>query len=209
MLYPFVKRLFDIAGSLLGLVFLSPLMLWIALRIRREMGPPAIFSQVRAGEGGKPFTLYKYRTMTDERDKEGEPLPDEKRLTPFGRWLRSTSLDELPQLWNILRKEMSFVGPRPLLLEYVPLYDDRQRRRLEVPPGVTGWAQVNGRNAISWPRKFELDVWYVDNRSLLLDGKILLLTIAKAAGREGISASGEATMPRFTGNEVDEREKDS
>ena len=115
--------------------------------------------------------------MTDERDKEGEPLPDEKRLTPFGRWLRSTSLDELPQLWNILRKEMSFVGPRPLLLEYVPLYDDRQRRRLEVPPGVTGWAQVNGRNAISWPRKFELDVWYIDNRSLLLDGKILLLIL--------------------------------
>ena len=191
----------DITGSALGLLIFSPLMLWVAVRIRREMSPPALFSQMRAGRDGKPFRLYKYRTMTNERDERGELLPDEARLTPLGLWLRRTSLDELPQLWNVLKGDMSLVGPRPLLLEYVPLYNKEQRRRLDVPPGITGWAQINGRNAISWKEKFRLDVWYVDNRSIALDIRIILLTIKKVLVREGISAAGEATMPRFTGDD--------
>lgn len=191
----------DITGSALGLLIFSPLMLWVAVRIRREMSPPALFSQMRAGRDGKPFRLYKYRTMTNERDERGELLPDEARLTPLGLWLRRTSLDELPQLWNVLKGDMSLVGPRPLLLEYVPLYNKEQRRRLDVPPGITGWAQINGRNAISWNDKFLLDVRYVDNRSIALDIKIILLTIKKVLVREGISAAGEATMPRFTGDD--------
>ena len=198
--YSAVKRLIDIAGSAFGLLLFSPLMLWAAVRIRREMSPPALFTQLRAGRDGKPFKLYKYRTMTNERDEQGELLPDEARLTQLGIWLRRTSLDELPQLWNVLKGDMSLVGPRPLLLEYVPLYNKEQRRRLDVPPGITGWAQINGRNAISWKQTFELDVWYVDNRSIVLDIKIILLTIKKALAREGISAAGEATMPRFTGD---------
>ena len=200
MLYPLLKRTMDVAGSAIGLVLFSPLMLWLSHKIRREMGPPALFAQRRAGRDGKPFLLYKYRTMTNARDEKGELLPDEARLTELGRWLRATSLDELPQLWNVLRGDMSLVGPRPLLLDYVPLYNKTERRRLDVPPGITGWAQINGRNAISWPQKFALDVWYVENKSIILDIKIVLLTIKKAVKREGISAAGEATMPRFTGS---------
>ena len=200
MLYPLLKRTMDVAGSAIGLVLFSPLMLWLSHKIRREMGPPALFAQRRAGRDGKPFLLYKYRTMTNARDEKGELLPDEARLTELGKWLRATSLDELPQLWNVLRGDMSLVGPRPLLLDYVPLYNKTERRRLDVPPGITGWAQINGRNAISWPQKFALDVWYVENKSIILDIKIVLLTIKKAVKREGISAAGEATMPRFTGS---------
>jgi lipopolysaccharide/colanic/teichoic acid biosynthesis glycosyltransferase len=189
----------DIVCGAAGLVIFSPLMLWIALCVRREMSPPAIFVQERAGLKGRPFKLYKYRTMTDERDEQGELLPDERRLTGLGRRLRSTSLDELPQLWNVLKGDMSLVGPRPLLMEYVPLYSGTQRKRLDVKPGITGWAQINGRNSISWPEKFALDVWYVEHASILLDIRILLSTIRKAAAREGISAAGEATMPPFKG----------
>ncbi len=194
------KRLFDVAGAALGLLLLSPVMLTVAVCVRRRMGPPAVFVQTRAGRGGRPFALYKFRSMTDERDPEGNLLPDAERLTPLGRFLRRTSLDELPQLWNVLRGDMSLVGPRPLLTQYVPLYDVRQRKRLDVRPGITGWAQVNGRNALSWPAKFELDVWYVEHRSTRLDLKIILLTIKKVLTREGISAPGEDTMPPFEGN---------
>ena len=194
------KRLFDVAGAALGLLLLSPVMLTVAAGERRPMAPPAVFVQTRAGRGGRPFALYKFRSMTDERDPEGNLLPDAERLTPLGRFLRRTSLDELPQLWNVLRGDMSLVGPRPLLTQYVPLYDARQRKRLDVRPGITGWAQVNGRNALSWPEKFELDVWYVEHRSTGLDLKIILLTIKKVLAREGISAPGEDTMPPFEGN---------
>lgn len=194
-----IKRLMDIVGAAVGLLLLSPLLLLLALMVRRRMGPPAIFAQARAGRGGRPFVLYKFRTMTDARDVTGELLPDEARLTPFAQFLRRTSLDELPQLWNVLKGDMSLVGPRPLLLQYVPLYSERQRRRLDVRPGITGWAQVNGRNALSWPEKFELDIWYVDHRSLWLDAKILFMTVKKILAREGISAPGEATMPPFEG----------
>ncbi len=207
MIYRLLKRTMDLVGSLLGLVLLSPLMLWIAWRIRRDMRPPALFAQDRAGWRGHPFRLYKFRTMTDERGTDGAPLPDAQRLTPLGKWLRATSLDELPQLWNVLRGDMSLVGPRPLLLQYVPLYNVEERRRLDVRPGITGWAQINGRNAISWPEKFALDVWYVDHRSTLLDLKILLQTVRKAIAREGISAAGEATMPFFTGSGDNHQEK--
>jgi lipopolysaccharide/colanic/teichoic acid biosynthesis glycosyltransferase len=197
--YRAAKRIFDIALSLAGIVCLCPVMIWIAIRIRREMGKNVIFRQERAGEGGKTFTLYKFRSMTDERDERGELLPDEKRLPSFGKWLRAASLDELPQLWNVLKGDMSLVGPRPLLPEYVPLYGATQKKRLEAPPGITGWAQINGRNAISWPEKFALDVWYVEHATFALDLKITLMTIKKTLSREGISARDEATMPRFTG----------
>lgn len=200
MLYPLLKRAMDIVGSALGLAFFSPVMLVLSRKIRKEMGPPAIFSQMRAGRDGKPFRLYKFRTMTDARGEDGKPLPDEARLTELGARLRASSLDELPQLWNVLRGDMSLVGPRPLLLDYVPLYNNHERRRLGVPQGVTGWAQVNGRNALTWPEKFALDVWYAENKSLALDVRILLLTIRAALRREGISAAGEATMPRFMGS---------
>lgn len=204
----FLKRTIDVTLSALGLLFFSPLMLWLSLKIRREMGPPALFSQRRAGRGGEPFLLYKYRTMTNERDEKGELLPDEARMTNLGKWLRATSLDELPQLWNVLKGDMSLVGPRPLLLDYVPLYNETERKRLNALPGISGWAQINGRNAISWQEKFALDVWYVDNRSTLLDVKIILLTIKKAVRREGISAAGEATMPRFMGSGNEKRDAD-
>jgi lipopolysaccharide/colanic/teichoic acid biosynthesis glycosyltransferase len=194
-----MKRLLDIVGAGAGLILLSPFLSILALLIRRRMGSPVIFAQRRAGLNGEPFVLYKFRSMTDARDEEGALLPDAARLTAFGTFLRRYSLDELPQLWNVLRGDMSLVGPRPLLLDYVPLYDETQRRRLEVKPGVTGWAQVNGRNAIGWEEKFALDVWYVKRRSFLLDLKILLLTVWKILKREGISAPGEATMPRFQG----------
>ena len=195
------KRAIDILGSTAGLIFLSPLLLLLTLLIRRRMGSPAIFIQRRAGRHGKPFALYKFRSMNDARDAQGEPLPDEKRLTEFGKTLRRYSLDELPQLWNVLKGNMSLVGPRPLLLDYVPLYDATQRKRLDVKPGITGWAQINGRNAIGWEEKFSLDVWYVKHQSLAFDLKILLLTAWKILKREGISAPGEATMPRFTGSQ--------
>jgi lipopolysaccharide/colanic/teichoic acid biosynthesis glycosyltransferase len=200
-MYGIIKRFFDILGALAGLVLLSPALLALVFLVRRRMGPPAIFRQRRAGCKGKPFMLYKFRTMNDARGEQGELLPDEARLTEFGQFLRRASLDELPQLWNVLKGDMSLVGPRPLLLDYVPLYDEAQRRRLDVKPGITGWAQINGRNAIDWGEKFALDVWYVEHYNFKLDMKILLLTLMKIIKREGISAAGEATMPRFMGNE--------
>ena len=204
-----LKRLLDIVGALLGLLLLSPVFLGITLAVRRRMGPPALFSQLRAGLGGRPFRLYKFRSMTDARDGDGSLLPDADRLTPLGVFLRRTSLDELPQLWNVLCGAMSLVGPRPLLLEYVPLYDERQRKRLSVKPGITGWAQINGRNALTWEEKFELDVWYVEHRSLRLDLKILAATAWKVLRREGISAPGAATMPPFRGSVEHYKENDS
>lgn len=199
-----MKRIFDFVMALLGLTVLAlPLLILIVL-IRRKLGSPVFFRQVRPGLNGKPFEMVKFRTMTDERGPDGQLLPDAVRLTSFGRFLRSTSLDELPELWNVLKGDMSLVGPRPLLMEYLPLYSPEQARRHEVRPGVTGWAQVNGRNAISWEEKFELDVWYVDHQSLWLDIKILWLTVKKVLVREGISAAGDATMPIFKGkNESD------
>ena len=194
-----LKRILDSVGAGVGLIVLSPLFVIVTLLVRRRMGPPAIFTQQRAGLNGRPFTHYKFRSMSDARDENGELLPDEDRLTPFGQFLRRTSIDELPQLWNVLKGDMSIVGPRPLLLQYVPLYNERQRLRLNVKPGITGHAQINGRNAISWPEKFELDAWYVEHRSFWLDIKIILTTVKKILIREGISAPGEATMPPFRG----------
>ena len=195
-----MKRLLDFIAALLGLIALAlPLLLLMAL-IRRKLGSPVFFRQTRPGLHGQPFEMVKFRTMTDTRGPDGALLPDAERLTPFGRFLRSTSLDELPELWNVLKGDMSLVGPRPLLMEYLPLYSPEQARRHAVRPGVTGWAQVNGRNAISWEEKFALDTWYVDHQSLLLDMKILWLTVKKVLVREGISAAGEATMGKFTGS---------
>jgi len=195
-----MKRLFDIVVSACALLVLA-LPLWVLMwQVRRKLGSPVFFTQVRPGLHGKPFEMVKFRTMTDARGPDGELLPDAVRLTPFGRFLRSTSLDELPELWNVLKGDMSLVGPRPLLVEYLPLYSPEQARRHEVRPGITGWAQVNGRNALDWEAKFKLDVWYVDHRSLWLDIKILWLTVKKVLVREGISAAGEATMGKFTGS---------
>ncbi len=195
-----IKRVLDILGAAIGLIVFSPILFVISLMIRREMGSPVLFQQTRPGRHGKPFQMIKFRTMRDAVDTDGRPLPDAERLTKLGRFLRSSSLDELPELWNVLKGDMNLVGPRPLLMEYLPLYSPEQARRHEVRPGVTGWAQVNGRNAISWNEKFALDVWYVDNRSLWLDLKIIWLTIRKVIKRDDISAAGEATMPKFTGN---------
>jgi lipopolysaccharide/colanic/teichoic acid biosynthesis glycosyltransferase len=197
-----MKRLFDLLISAFGLLFLALPLLTLAWLVRRKLGSPVLFTQVRPGLHGKPFRMVKFRTMTDERDASGNLLPDALRLTPFGRFLRASSLDELPELWNVLCGEMSLVGPRPLLMEYLPLYSPEQARRHEVRPGITGWAQVNGRNAISWADKFVLDVWYVDHRSLWLDVRILWLTVRKVLVRDGISAAGEATMPRFEGDKL-------
>lgn len=194
-----IKRALDIFGAAIGLIVFSPILLVVALMIRREMGSPVLFRQTRPGREAKPFQMIKFRTMRDAFDSQGNALPDADRLTKFGRFLRSSSLDELPELWNVLKGEMSLVGPRPLLMEYLSVYSPKQVRRHEVRPGVTGWAQVNGRNAISWDEKFALDVWYVDNRSLWLDLKIILLTIRKVIKRDGISAAGEATMSKFEG----------
>lgn len=194
-----MKRLMDIAGAVIGLVLLSPVLIVVAFLIRQQMGAPVLFRQTRPGLHGKPFQMVKFRTMRDAVDAKGNPLPDAERLTRLGRLLRASSLDELPELWNVLKGEMSLVGPRPLLMEYLPLYSPKQARRHDVRPGVTGWAQVHGRNAISWDQKFALDVWYVDNQSLWLDLKIIGLTLCKIFKREGISAAGEATMPKFTG----------
>lgn len=204
-----MKRLFDIVASFFGLIFLSPIFLFLYFKIKKQMGSPVFFSQMRPGKDAKPFRMYKFRSMKNATDEAGNPLPDEQRLTPFGAKLRSSSLDELPELWNVLKGEMSFVGPRPLLMEYVPLYNKEQYRRHEVRPGITGWAQINGRNAISWEDKFKLDVWYVDNRSFLLDLKIILLTLKKVFVKEGISAEGEVTMPKFTGSQNIEEHKQS
>lgn len=197
-----VKRTLDILGAGLGLLLLSPVLLIIALMIRRQMGFPVLFRQTRPGLRGKPFQMIKFRSMRDAVEADGNPLPDKERVTRLGQFLRATSLDELPELWNVLKGDMSLVGPRPLLMDYLPLYSERQARRHEVRPGVTGWAQINGRNAISWEDKFELDVWYVDNRTIWLDLKIIWLTIRKVVKREGISAAGEATMPKFTGSDT-------
>ena len=187
------------AGAAL-LWLILPLAL-LGFMVRSKLGGPVLFRQIRPGLHGRPFMMIKFRTMTDERGADGELLPDAQRLTPFGRFLRLTSLDELPELWNVLRGDMSLVGPRPLLMEYLPLYSPEQARRHELRPGITGWAQVNGRNALSWEERFKLDVWYVDHRSLWLDLRILWLTVRKVIMREGISAQGEATMSRFTGNQ--------
>lgn len=194
-----MKRLFDLLTSAFGLLILAVPLALLAWQVRRKLGSPVLFTQVRPGMHGKPFRMLKFRTMTNERGPDGALLPDALRLTPFGRFLRATSLDELPELWNVLRGEMSLVGPRPLLMEYLPLYSPVQARRHEVRPGITGWAQVHGRNAISWADKFALDVWYVDNRSLWLDVQILWRTVRKVLVRDGITAPGDATMPKFEG----------
>lgn len=196
----FFKRLFDIAASASGLIILSPVFLILAHLIRKNLGSPVFFIQERPGKDGKPFKMIKFRSMRDAVDKDGNLLPDSERLTPFGKKLRAASLDELPELWNVLKGEMSLVGPRPLLMGYLPLYDEFQNRRHEMRPGITGWAQVNGRNALSWDEKFSCDVWYIDHYSFWLDMKILFLTVKKVFIKEGISAEGEATMPPFTGN---------
>lgn len=194
------KRFFDIAASSTALVLLFPMLIFLSWQVRRELGSPVLFQQLRPGLNGKPFKMIKFRTMRDAQDANGNPLPDSERMTPFGSFLRSTSLDELPELWNVLKGDMSLVGPRPLLMEYLPLYSTEQYRRHEVRPGVTGWAQINGRNALSWEEKFKLDVWYVDNRSFWLDLKIIFLTVKKVVVRDGISAEGEVTMSKFTGS---------
>jgi len=195
------KRLFDLTLTIPALILLSPVIGLLAGLVRLKLGNPVLFRQQRPGLHGKPFTLYKFRTMTGARDADGNLLPDADRLTPFGRFLRRTSLDELPELLNVLRGDMSLVGPRPLLMEYLDRYTPEQARRHEVRPGITGWAQINGRNALSWEEKFELDVWYVDNLSLWLDLKILVLTIWTVLRREGISQDGYATMPEVMGME--------
>lgn len=196
-----IKRLFDVFASFFSLLILSPFIAVVAWKIRRKLGSPVLFRQIRPGKDGRYFEMIKFRTMLDAEDANGEPLPDNHRMTPFGSFLRSTSVDELPELWNVLKGDMSLVGPRPLLMEYLPLYSKEQYRRHEVRPGVTGWAQVNGRNAISWEDKFKLDVWYVDNQSFWLDLKILFLTVKRVLVRDGISGEGEATMSKFTGSE--------
>ena len=196
-----LKRFIDILFSLLGLIVLMPVIIVIAVIIRCKLDSPVLFRQLRPGRGGRPFEMIKFRTMRDAVDARGLPLSDAERMTKLGAFLRASSLDELPELWNVLKGDMSLVGPRPLLMEYLPLYNARQYRRHDVRPGVTGWAQVNGRNSLTWEKKFELDVWYVENRSVWLDAKIIFLTLQKVIKRDGISADGEATMSKFTGNE--------
>ncbi|WP_062766879.1 sugar transferase [Sphingopyxis terrae] len=194
-----LKRLFDILLVIVLLPVLLPVIAIVALLVRRRMGSPVIFRQQRPGLYGQPFEMLKFRTMRDAVGPDGRPLADAERITHLGRFLRASSLDELPELWNVVKGEMSLVGPRPLLIDYLPLYNTEQARRHEVRPGVTGWAQVNGRNALTWEQKFALDTWYVDNRSLWLDVRILFSTVAKVLKREGVSADGEATMPKFVG----------
>ncbi len=200
-----VKRIFDLLVAVTALLVLAPVLFGVAILIGLQMGSPVVFRQQRPGRGGRPFEMIKFRTMHDSRDASGSQRPDAERLTALGRTLRATSLDELPELWNVLKGDMSLVGPRPLLMEYLSLYTPEQSRRHEVRPGITGWAQVNGRNAISWEDKFKLDVWYVENRSLWLDIKILCLTVKKVLVRDGISAAGEATMSRFAGSESEKQ----
>ncbi|QIB52600.1 sugar transferase [Pseudomonas sp. OIL-1] len=191
----------DFMAAAFALLLLAPVIAIVGWQVKRQLGSPLLFRQVRPGLGGKPFEMIKFRTMKNAVDSEGCPLPDSERLTTFGQFLRSSSLDELPGLWNVLKGDMSLVGPRPLLIEYLPLYSAEQARRHEVRPGITGWAQVNGRNALGWEERFKLDVWYVDNQSLWLDMKILFLTVRKVLVRDGINAEGEATMSKFTGND--------
>lgn len=200
-----LKRFFDILVSGLAFVLLAIPLALLAWQVRRKLGGPVLFCQVRPGLKGQPFKMFKFRTMTDARDATGELLPDAERLTHFGKWLRASSLDELPELWNVLKGDMSLVGPRPLLMQYLERYSEDEARRHEVRPGITGWAQVMGRNSLSWDQKFALDVWYVDNQSLVLDAKILLMTAVKVLKRDGISADGEATMTEFLGSDLDNR----
>lgn len=195
-----MKRLIDFLVSFSALILLSPIVALVAWKIRKNLGTPVLFRQTRPGLNGKPFEMVKFRTMKDAVDLQGHPLPDSERMTSFGDKLRNSSLDELPELWNVLKGDMSLVGPRPLLMEYLPLYNAEQARRHEVRPGITGWAQINGRNAISWDEKFKLDVWYVDNRTLWLDIKVLFLTVKKVMIKDGISAEGHVTVEPFKGN---------
>lgn len=195
-----IKRLFDITAATTALVVLSPVYALTAYKVKNNLGSPVLFRQTRPGLHGKPFEMIKFRSMKDAVDADGNSLPDSERLTPFGKALRNSSLDELPELWNVIKGDMSLVGPRPLLMEYLPLYNEAQKRRHLVRPGITGYAQVNGRNAISWSEKFELDTWYIDNQSLWLDIKILLKTVKKVVIKDGISADGQATMSKFTGS---------
>ncbi|WP_417539803.1 sugar transferase [Marinobacter sp.] len=194
-----LKRLFDIIAAFVGLLLLSPAILIVAWQVRRKLGSPVFFRQTRPGLNGKPFEMVKFRTMLDAHDENGNPLPDSERMTPFGRFLRSSSLDELPELWNVLKGDMSLVGPRPLAMAYLPLYSAEQARRHDVKPGVTGWAQINGRNSIPWKKKFEMDVWYVDNQSLMLDIKILLLTVKKVLARSDVQEGGQDQVESFNG----------
>lgn len=196
-----MKRLFDFFVSLIALILLAPVIALVAWKIRKNLGSPVLFRQTRPGLNGKPFEMVKFRSMKDAVDAKGNQLPDNERITPFGDKLRSSSLDELPGLWNVLKGDMSLVGPRPLLVQYLPLYNKEQARRHDVRPGITGWAQINGRNAISWEDKFELDVWYVDNRTFWLDIKILFLTVKKVFVKEGISADGHVTIEPFAGSQ--------
>lgn len=196
-----IKRLLDIIIASIALILLSPLYLYVAYKVRKNLGSPVIFRQVRPGLHGKPFEMIKFRTMTDERDGKGNLLPNEQRLPKFGKMLRATSLDEMPELWNVIKGDMSIVGPRPLLMDYLPLYNEEQAKRHNVRPGMTGHAQVNGRNAISWEKKFELDTWYVENQSIWLDFKIMFQTVKKVIIKEGINQSEEVIMTRFTGNQ--------
>jgi len=195
-----IKRLFDICISAIALLLLSPIILIVSHKVAKNLGQPVLFKQKRPGLHGKAFEMIKFRSMRDATDQNGQALPDNERLTPFGKKLRNTSLDELPGLWSVLKGDMSLVGSRPLLMEYLPLYSKEQARRHHVKPGITGWAQINGRNAISWEKKFALDVWYVDNQSFWLDLKIIFLTIKKVLIKEGISADGEVTISKFTGS---------
>lgn len=196
-----LKRFFDIIIASIALILLSPLYAFVAYKVKKNLGSPVLFRQVRPGLQGKPFEMIKFRTMKDAVDANGNPLPDSERLTPFGQMLRSTSLDEMPELWNVIKGDMSIVGPRPLLMEYLPLYSPEQAKRHDVRPGMTGHAQVNGRNAIGWEEKFKLDTWYVENQSIWLDFKIMFKTVHKVLAKDDISAEGEATMTRFTGSQ--------
>ncbi|AUC06516.1 sugar transferase [Acinetobacter radioresistens] len=200
-----LKRVLDIVIASVALVLLSPLYFYVAYRVRKNLGSPVLFRQVRPGLHGKPFEMIKFRTMTDERDAEGNLLPNEQRLPKFGKMLRATSLDEMPELWNVIKGDMSIVGPRPLLMDYLPLYNKEQAKRHNVRPGMTGYAQVNGRNSISWEEKFKLDTWYVENQSIWLDFKIMFQTVRKVLVKEGINQSEEVTMTRFIGNKKDEQ----
>lgn len=196
-----LKRLLDIIIASIALILLSPLYAFVAYKVKKNLGSPVLFRQVRPGLHGKPFEMIKFRTMKDAVNEQGNPLPDSERLTPFGQMLRSTSLDEMPELWNVIKGDMSIVGPRPLLMEYLPLYSPEQAKRHDVRPGMTGHAQVNGRNAIGWEEKFKLDTWYVENQSIWLDFKIMFKTVHKVLAKDDISAEGEATMTRFTGSQ--------
>ena len=198
-----IKRLLDIIIASIALILLSPLYVFVAYKVKKNLGSPVLFRQIRPGLHGQPFEMIKFRTMKNALDEHGNPLPDSERLTPFGKMLRATSLDEMPELWNVIKGDMSVVGPRPLLMEYLPLYNTEQAKRQNVRPGMTGHAQVNGRNAISWEEKFKLDTWYVENQSTLLDFKIMLKTVKKVLAKDDISAEGEATMTKFTGTKLD------